>query len=223
MPEWVSALTFLEWADRGFREGDDYGFSNAIGYAKKSVACRIDGILRAYHLVALSRKSYPHKIDALNELGLKIPQVVSELVIEPRNELEHQYQKPSQQAARRAIEIADLFLQATDAESERASVVAVSWNIIGGYTSRNGNYEVNFRNFSDHSMLFIDVFETPFTAKVVNPVRDEILSAPLTSFSPSEAIQLAKIIRASQHKATGVSESRTDPLVFREMKRLGGF
>lgn len=95
LPRWAPALTFLKWARRGLLEGDDYGLSNAIGYAKKSVACRIDEILRSYHLKALSRAKYPSKMEALNELGVSIPQIVGELVIDPRNELEHQYQMPT--------------------------------------------------------------------------------------------------------------------------------
>ncbi len=129
--QWAPAQRFLEWARRGLSENDDYGFSNAIGYAKKSVARRIDGILRTYHLQALSRVNYPLKIKALNELGVSVPQIVSELVIDPRNELEHKYSMPTHRAAGRAIEIAELFLSATDAESSRSSIVAVNWNILG--------------------------------------------------------------------------------------------
>jgi hypothetical protein len=162
-PRGASALTFLEWARRGLLEGDDYGFSNAIGYAKKSVTCRIDGILRSYHLVALSRAKYRRKIEALNELGMRIPQIVSELVIDPRNELEHQYQMPTGQAARQAIEISELFLHTTDAESKRPSIVAVNWNILGGDSWGNGQHHVTFDGFSNEAMLFIDVFDDPNT------------------------------------------------------------
>jgi len=108
-PRWAPAQTFLEWAHRGLEDGGGYGLSNAIGYAKQTVACRIDGILRSYRVRALERANYPAKIDVLNELGVSIPQIIKELVIDPRNEVEHKYHMPTRQAARQAIEIAELF------------------------------------------------------------------------------------------------------------------
>ena len=223
LPEWAPAPRFLDWARRGLSESDEYGLSNAISYAKKSVACRIDGILRTYHLRALSRAKYPLKIRALNELGVSVPQIVSELVIDPRNELEHQYSMPAHQAARRAIEIAELFLSATEAESNRFSIVAVNWNILGGQSSLDGRYSVRLDGFGDEPMLFIDVFDDPSSVRIVNPSRDEIRWAPLASFDSNQTLQLATLLRTNYSVTNGLFESRSSPIFFREMKRLGEF
>jgi len=101
--------------------------------------------------------------------------------------------------------------------------VAVNWNILGGDSWRNGQHHVTFDGFSNETMLFIDVFDDPNTAKVVNPSHDEIRSAPLKFFDRNEAIQLAKLLRANYYDANGSSESQSDPIFFREMKRFGGF
>jgi len=101
--------------------------------------------------------------------------------------------------------------------------VAVNWNILGSDSWRNGQHHVTFDGFSNETMLFIDVFDDPNTAKVVNPSHDEIRSAPLKFFDRNEAIQLAKLLRANYYDANGSSESQSDPIFFREMKRFGGF
>jgi hypothetical protein len=218
LPAWPPATTFLEWAKLGLKDGGDFGLSNALVYAKRSVACRIDGILRTYHMRSLMRSNYPRKIAALNDLGVNTPQIISGLVIDPRNELEHEYQMPNDQAARQAIEIAALFLDATDTESKRSPIVAVNWNVLGG----DSGGHVTFDGFTEESMLFIDVFGDPHSANVVNPAHAEIRSARLDLFGSSEAIQLAKLLRAN-YDANGWSSSLSGPKFFREMKRLGGF
>jgi hypothetical protein len=169
------------------------------------------------------RSNYPCKIEALNELGVSTPQIISELVIDPRNELEHEYQMPTYQVARQAIEIAALFLHATDTESKRSSIVAVNWNVLGAHLWGSGGHHVKFDGFTRESMSFVDVFDDPHSIKIVNPVHAEIRLARLESFAPSEAIQLAQLLRANYDNSSGSSESHSDPIFFREMKRLAGF
>ena len=222
-PRWAPAQTFLEWAHRGLEDGGGYGLSNAIGYAKQTVACRIDGILRSYRVRALERANYPAKIDVLNELGVSIPQIIKELVIDPRNEVEHKYQMPTRQAARQAIEIAELLLRATEAESTRPSIVAVNWNVLGGLSWNGRQHHVTFDGFSNEPMLLIDVFDSPNSVKIVDPLRDEIRWASLASFDKKEALQLARLLRANYACPNGFSVSQSDPIFFRETKRLGGF
>ena len=50
LDHWVPATTFLDWARRGLQEGGEYGWSNAIMYAKRAAANRIDVLLRYNHL-----------------------------------------------------------------------------------------------------------------------------------------------------------------------------
>jgi hypothetical protein len=97
LSHWVPATVLLQWADRGLAEGDGYGLSNAVTYAKRAAACRIDLLLRYNHLLPFARSAFPAKVSALRQVGIGIPDVVHELVIDPRNALEHNYDIPSQQ------------------------------------------------------------------------------------------------------------------------------
>src|SRR6266540_4236032 len=70
---WTSAATFVEWARRGLQENDAYGLSNAIGYAKRAVACRIDVLVRYNHLTPIFLSPYPRKIETLRDVGVNVP------------------------------------------------------------------------------------------------------------------------------------------------------
>jgi hypothetical protein len=219
---WVPASTFLEWAKQGLAHPDAFGLSNAVTYAKRSAACRIDLLLQYNHLVPFWRSTYPAKIVALRQVGVSIPDVVHELAIDPRNALEHNYRLPSQDVARHAVGVAELFLRATDAEYERSSIVAVAWNVMGSQLLASGQEYVNFREFGDRPMLFVDVFDEPHSARIVDPENGETRSAPLSSFSEDQSLALAGILRANYSHGSlfGRGASRS---YFQEMKRQGGF
>jgi hypothetical protein len=123
---------------------------------------------------------------------------------------------PTRLAARQAIEIAELFLRATDAESERPSIVAVNWNVLSGASWDGHRHHVKFDGFSDEPMLLIDVFDDPCSVKVVDPLHDEIRWAPLASFDKKEAIQLAKLLRANYSRTNVFSMSQSDQIFFRD-------
>lgn len=78
---WTPATTFLDWAKLGMGEGNSYGLSNAICYAKRAVACRIDVLIHYNHLAPFFRANYPDKIEVLRQLSIKVPNVVYDLVI----------------------------------------------------------------------------------------------------------------------------------------------
>jgi hypothetical protein len=222
LSHWVSTATFLEWARRGFQEGDSYGLSNALCYAKRAACCRIDMLLQYNHLTPFSHKNYPTKIAALEQIGLNIPSIVHELVIDPRNEMEHDYQTPDNATARRAVDIADLFIRATDAEHKRASIVAVNWNVMGSHALANAREYVNFRESTCKPMLFIDVFETSAAAKIVDPANEEMRFAELNRFTDDQAIELARHLREN-YSLGSFSESRRGRGFYQEMKRQAGF
>src|ERR1700722_13259932 len=89
---WVAAETYLDWAQAGLLEGNANGFDTALTYAKRAACRRIDGFLAYNHLSKFDRKSYPEKCDILRKVGINIPSIVHDLVIDPRNESEHRYQ-----------------------------------------------------------------------------------------------------------------------------------
>jgi hypothetical protein len=215
LSHWIPATVLLQWAERGLDEGEAYGLSNAVTYAKRAVACRIDVLVHYNHLLSCARSVFPDKIIALRQVGLSIPDVVRELVIDPRNALEHHYEIPSQAVARRAVGIADLVVRATDAECQRSSIVAVAWNVLGSLTLTSEREFVHFRAFSDRPMLFIDVFDEPYAAKIIDPKNSEIRSANLsTSLTTSRSHS-----RGFCARTTRADRSRSAALDVRTFKR----
>ena len=114
---WIPATTYLDWARRGLENGDEYGWSNAMMYAKRAAANRIDVLLRYNHLAPFSNATYDEKAKALRTIGIEIPEdVIRDLVFDPRNKAEHEYKPPEYRAALHAWGIANLFVRATEAE-----------------------------------------------------------------------------------------------------------
>jgi hypothetical protein len=222
LPDWVQATVFLEWAQRGLAEADAYGLSNAVTYAKRAAACRIDLLLLYNHLVPFSRSTFPAKIAALRQVGLSIPDVVHELVIDPRNAIEHNYEVPSHDVARHAVGVAELFVGATDAEYQRSSIVAVAWNVLASHALTSEREYVHFRDFRNRPMLFIDVFGEPRAAKVVDPSNSEIRSANPSSFSDDQVLTLARLLR-SNYAGGSLTRRGAGRTFFREIKRQGAF
>ena len=222
LSDWVPATVFLDWARRGLAQADAYGLSNAVTYAKRAAACRIDVLLQYNHLLSFSRSGFPAKITALRQVGLSIPNVVHELVIDPRNAVEHNYQLPGPETARHAVGIAELFVGATDVEYQRSSIVAVGWNVMGSQLLTSEREYVQFREFSDRPMLFIDVFEEPQAAKIVDPKNSEIRSTNLISFSDEQSLTLARLLRSNYARGS-LSRRGAGRTFFQEMKRQGGF
>jgi hypothetical protein len=222
LTEWLSEATYLSWAQRGLDCRDAYGLSNAISYSKLAVACRIDRLLWHHHLSSCHRAKFPQKLEVLRCIGVKIPGVVQRLVIEPRNEIEHAYRAPEEGEARNAVEIAEMCVAATEEEAERSPIVALGWNVNGSHVMGDFGRSVTFHGFRDGVMAFIDVFQTPAAAKIVDPQAGEVRVAGLADFTRQEAEDLAQILR-SHYSHGSRSASGADHGYYREMKRQGGF
>lgn len=220
--QWILPATFLDWARRGFTESDAYGLANAITYAKRAAASRIDRLLRNYHLSRLHRAKFPRKIKALEEIGIQIPSVIQELIIDPRNDLEHDYVSADADVARRAIDIASLFLASTNDEDNRESVIALNMNILYSHLSKGAERNVTFNGWSGKPMLFIDVFDDPHAAKIVDGENGDVQYAELSTFSQEQAIQLARILR-SHFLLPNHGSSGTGGYFYTELKRQAGF
>lgn len=214
---WLAPSVFLTWSRRGLTEADDYGLANAVTYAKRAACCRIDRLLRNYHLSRLHREPFPPKIEVLMEIGIRIPSVVQELIIDPRNELEHRYVAADVDVARHAVEIAELFLSATDDEENCEAIIALNPNILYGHSVSEHRDLVTFNGWSGTPMLFIDVFGDPNAAKIVDGENGEVLYTDLGQFTRQQCIQLARVLNS--HRGTS-GESR---FFYTELKRQAGF
>lgn len=219
---WTKPATFLDWSRRGFNGADDYGLANAICYAKRAACCRIDRIIRNYHLHRLHRSLFPAKIEALEGVGIDIPSVIQELIINPRNELEHEYIPADADTARRALDIATLFLTATDSTDSQESVIALNMNMLYSHGSKDSQQFVTFDGWSGGPMLFMDVFAEPHTAKIVHGDKGEVLYTEMANFTQQQAVQLASILH-SHFSMQNRSSSGTGKFFYTEIKKLAGF
>ena len=224
---WTKPTTYLEWARRGFSDADDYGLANAITYAKRAACCRIDRLIHNYHLQRLHRASFPKKIQTLERIGINIPSVIQELIIDPRNELEHDYVPADAGTARHALDIATLFLTATDSVDSQESIIALNVNMLYGhaFNLKNGEERVTFNGWSKGAtgtMLFMDIFAEPQTAKIVDGEHQEVRYVELAKFTRQEAIELASILRG-HYSLQNRGSSGASQFFYTEIKRLAGF
>jgi hypothetical protein len=146
----------------------------------------------------------------------------NQLVIDPRNDLEHGYRVPDGDVARHAVDVADLFLRATQDEYEQGSIVAVGWNAAGSHAIADGHEFIQFREFIDRPMLFVDVFNESATVKIVDPAAKEVRFAMLQSFTEDQAVALATLLRRGYSSTGSRSISGRGPRFYREMKRQAG-
>jgi hypothetical protein len=220
---WTKPATYLEWARRGFRDADDYGLANAITYAKRAACCRIDRLIHNYHLQRLHRASFPEKIQMLERIGIKIPGIIQELIINPRNELEHDYVFGDVETARRALDIAMLFLTATDSVDSQESIIALNWNMLytHPFNLKTGEERVTFNGWSKGAMLFMDIFAEPQTAKIVDGEHREVRYIQLAKFTRQEAIELARILHG-HYSLQNRASSGGSPFFYTELRRLAG-
>jgi len=218
---WTKPATYLEWARLGFRDADDYGLANTITYAKRAACCRIDRLIHNYHLQRLHRASFPEKIEVLERIGIGVPSVIQELIINPRNELEHDYVPVDAATARRALDIATLFLTAIDSVDSQQSIIALNMNMLYTHASNRGEGRVTFNGWSKGAMLFMDIFDEPQTAKIVDGEHGELRYLELAKFTRQEAVELARILHGHyslQNRGSGEGS----PFFYTEIKRLSG-
>ncbi len=221
---WVPPEEYLQWAKRGLQQPqDEYSMSNAICYAKRVVCRIIDALILGNHLRHFLSKNYPTKIQALCDIGISIPPIVHELIIDPRNQLEHDYKRPELSKAKHAVQIADLFLNATEKELKRKPIVALRWNVLFMHSESIQESKVEFKGFSKEPMLFVDVFTEPVEVKTVHPEDHEISFTLLDCFTEEQSLELAKKLRehyTQTWKSSG--ESGDSAFFYKEIKRQAG-
>jgi len=216
--QWVSAEQYQQWAETSFQDGDDRGFISAVVDAKRATCRVLDTLILKYHLEYAKRCGYPEKIDALRNIGISIDGVVMELIIDPRNELEHKYRVPEPEDAAHAIQVAGLFLAAMRQEFDRKPIVAFGWNLLGGvrHLEEAGDV-VEFNGFAANPMFFIDVFRKPLEVKIVDPQASEVRFARLGAFSEQDCVDLGKYLRShyahSKHDASEMTKATCEALI----------
>ncbi|MDD2900927.1 MAG: hypothetical protein PHU44_00660 [Syntrophales bacterium] len=209
---WLPSEKYLEWAKKGISEKTDYGFNIAITFSKRSVCRRIDTLILYNHLYNYRNKPYPTKIDVLTKIGLKPVDILHDLIISLRNELEHSYKSISERDAQVAIQLAEMYIDATQHEIENGSITVVNSSFLFGQSFSSHGCSLWFNGLSRHPMVVIDIFQQEI--KIVFPVEKEIKYAKLNSFSNDEIIYLSTKLR-THYNETSRSYHGISPRAFK--------
>lgn len=199
VPEgWLPAEILYQWAEIGLNNDHPLGMDIAFTYAKRSVCRRIDGLLLNNYCGKYGRAKYPLKIEILKEIGIPIPNIVHKWVISGRNEIEHNYQGADKGQATDAVEIAQLFLNATATEAAREVVLVAGGSTMHTYGGEIQDPELarlNDLGFSRDPFVFADIADAPGVIKIVYPLETEISECPLDRMSQAQTVEFARIMR----------------------------
>ena len=126
----ITPEDFLRYSKIDFREKNDRSIVNSITNAKRAIDCQIDKIFKSFgfeydnfptylnefcdfFLKNNKNKDLSIKLKIIKAFGLAPTKLVSD-VRKLRNKLEHNYKLPTIEEVEDAIEIAELFLLATE-------------------------------------------------------------------------------------------------------------
>src|SRR5260370_3187100 len=104
--DWTSSDTYLQWAHNSLAQNTPLGFDAALCYAKRSACREIDAFMICNHFGRFRGTNYPAKMKMLSQVGLSTPDLIYELIIDPRNDVEHSYKGCTWAQAKRAVELA---------------------------------------------------------------------------------------------------------------------
>jgi len=198
--DWVEPQRYLEWALAAVSRGGEGAWDCALGWAKRAVCRRMDGILVQNHLAGFLGESYKKKVQYLR--GLKVPglDLLRDIVIDPRNAMEHSYTAATEEGARQACDVAELFLPATETVGNSPAIAALGWNV--SYRGRGrieGGIEHEQHDFTlrreQDPMLLIDGYSPHAEVFVIYPREQSISVCPRNSFDSAQIMELNARLR----------------------------
>lgn len=160
---------FLNFAKMDYKDKSKKGLVGAVTNAKRAIDCQIDWIINylGYDYLEFNEEKYSYLLRTINELEnegyfnksytLKL-RFIQALEIAPtfliskirmiRNKLEHEYILPSQEKVRECIELAELFIDAT--QNKLFNRFITDYNIQNEYDStdiyiREPFYNIEFK------------------------------------------------------------------------------
>lgn len=146
----VRPIDFLKYAKKDFKNGDGRGLINAITNAKRAIDCQTDTILSIFNIkfdetlpkaaiqfIQLTNNTEntneKHNLKLIEALGLAPIGLISK-VRRLRHSLEHYYEYPSLNETKDAIELAELYINATQNKIKMMYEINIS----------NEEYDFNF-------------------------------------------------------------------------------
>lgn len=196
--DWVEADQYLAWAQAGLQNDNPLGWEIGLTYAKRAVCRRIDGLLLNNYFGQYLRSKYPAKIELLKAVGIKIPSLVQNWIIQGRNRVEHDYRLADKAHATDAEEIAGLFLRATADDAARKVALIAGGAVMHHYSGQFPGIDTERHNkmgLATDPVIFFDAYAEPMTVKILYPKDMEIRFAPAAAFSSVETIDFAQRMR----------------------------
>jgi len=197
---WVPARRYLEWACAALQRGGEDGWDTASSLAKRAVCRQIDGFLVHNHLGSFLGRNYKDKAGYLAELKVPGLTLLKDLVIDPRNEIEHSYELATEEQARRARDVAELFLGATDIQASTPAIVALGWNanisesICTAPGKEHHILKIHLTK-SNSPMLLISGYPDGPEVMVIIPQEETLRACPLKDFKSEQVITLNNMLR----------------------------
>jgi hypothetical protein len=122
----ITANEFMTWAVEDSKLDLIHNWVNALGNVKRAIECRTDELLYAMclHVKSETEKwSFPKKVESLQHLGIIAPKILNK-INKKRNQLEHQYIKPTKDDVEDALDVANLFIGYTEKYSMKGYRIA---------------------------------------------------------------------------------------------------
>lgn len=110
----IEPYDFLLQAEEDFERGERGAEINSLTNAKRAIVSQMDQALLTFGYKSF-RWNVPRKLDVLAELGFVAPRILKR-VSAARNMLEHEYKRPSPQEIEDAMDLAWLFVSASQAK-----------------------------------------------------------------------------------------------------------
>ena len=202
--EWTPAARYVGWASDAAKQHTEFGSDAAVSYAKRAVCRIIDTLIVQSHLAHLAKTTYPEKIDLLDFAGLHVPNVIHDIIIDPRNEVEHEYREPTLTEAKHAAQLAGLFFEATSEQASHAAIISLGeppiWERIDANQRRHTAESPFTLEEGDPPILLIDVTAKDHRALILRPADHELYGCDIKVFTKAETIQLLQLLRANREQ-----------------------
>lgn len=196
--EWIESNKYIEWAKEMILADTDCSRNAALVFAKRAVCREVDTIVVKSHMYSLVAKDYKQKLKALQQLECPAPTIIRDLILEPRNQSEHEYLLPTIKECEHAVEVAELIVERLSPFSEVNAPVFVLPSCNVTVSSGPDYYRFHVDNMPTDPLVLVDICNANGkTISIIFPNDREILTADLFEFEFSESIELGKWGRSS--------------------------
>jgi hypothetical protein len=111
----LTSLQFRDFVTVDSKDSHIHSRVNALSNIKRAIECRVDELLWYCCVMPIARKerwNFPSKLEVLGKIGILAPSILTR-INQKRNQLEHQYVRPSQKDLRDGVDVMMLFLEYT--------------------------------------------------------------------------------------------------------------